>query len=129
MKKILLDTQAFVWFAENSSKLSAKARKAFLDTGNQLFLSVATIWELSIKTALRKLILEQDLRTLVLEGISRNQIELVSIEAEHAFRVKELPLFHRDPFDRLIIAQAIEEQMLIMSNDHEFDRYEVTRIW
>ncbi len=129
MKRFLIDTQAFLWFSEGSKQLSIKASKLFLDTDNQLFFSVASIWELAIKIGLGKLKLEQDLKTLVSEGSARNRIEILPVFAEHAYKVQTLSSFHRDPFDRLLVVQAEEEKLDLISNDKIFDRYDVARVW
>ena len=126
---ILLDTHTFLWFIAGSDELSDKARELIEDENNRVFLSAASLWEMAIKVSLEKLTLSESFETLIPEQLALNGVEILGITVAHATQVASLPFHHRDPFDRLIIAQALEEQMPIISFDDAFDKYGVTRIW
>lgn len=127
--RLLLDTHAFLWFIDGSPHCSAKARALIEDVSNQRFLSLANLWEMAIKASLGKLRLAQPFETLIPQQLRLNGIELLSIEFRHTVLVAALPFHHRDPFDRLLVAQATAEQMPIVSGDTAFDAYAVTRLW
>jgi PIN domain nuclease of toxin-antitoxin system len=127
--KLLLDTQAFLWFIMGSSNLSAHARALIEDVANEKFLSVASLWEIAIKLSIGKLALSAPFDVLIPQQLSLNGIELLNITVEHAAVVAGLAFHHRDPFDRLLIAQALVEKMSIVSIDAAFDAYSVTRLW
>ncbi|MFH1859672.1 MAG: type II toxin-antitoxin system VapC family toxin [bacterium] len=127
--KLLLDTHSFLWFIGGNSKLSSTARTTLEDTFNQLFLSVASLWEMAIKVSLGKLIILQPFEILIPHQLKLNGIKLLEIKVQHVAIVSKLPFHHRDPFDRLLIAQAIAEQMPIISTDTIFDAYTVKRMW
>ena len=127
--KLLLDTHSFLWFIGGGSKLSTNARMLIEDVSNQSVLSIASLWEMAIKISTGKLILDQPFETLIPQQMSRNGIELLEISFPHTVVVATLPFHHRDPFDRLLIAQAIVEQIPIVSCDTAFDRYTITRLW
>lgn len=126
--KLLLDTHIFLWFIMGSSNLSVHARVLIEDVANQKFLSVASLWEIAIKSSLGKLILSAPFETLIPQQLSLNGFELLNIEVNHTAVVATLPFHHRDPFDRLLIAQAMVEKMPIVSIDATFDAYPVTRL-
>ncbi len=127
--KLLLDTHTLIWAATLDDQLSIKAREMILDCNNDLFLSVASIWEMSIKASIGKLILQQPLEQIINEQIQINGIRIVNIESAHALGVASLPRHHRDPFDRLLIAQSKIEQLTILGCDSAMDAYGVSRIW
>lgn len=127
--RLLLDTHSFLWFIAGSSTLSAHSRSLIENAGNERFLSVASLWEIAIKVSLGKLSLSQPFETLLPEQLRINSIVLLGITISHTVAVTKLPFHHRDPFDRLIIAQAITEQMKIVSVDFVFDAYGVEREW
>jgi len=127
--RLLLDTHSFLWFIGGSAQLRAKARTLIEDASNQPFLSVASLWEMAIKISLGKLSLGQPFETLIPQQLGLNGIALLGITINHAAEVARLPFHHRDPFDRLLIAQAIVEQMPIVSGDTAFDAYAITRLW
>jgi PIN domain nuclease of toxin-antitoxin system len=126
--KLLLDTHAFLWFIDDSPLLSAKG-KALLEADNELSLSIGSLWEIAIKLCLDKLTVAMPLEMLMTQQLTSNDIGILSITVPHLVTVSTLPLHHRDPFDRLIIAQAMVEQMLIVSADPAFDAYPVERLW
>jgi PIN domain nuclease of toxin-antitoxin system len=127
--KLLLDTQSFLWFISGNPKLSESARQLIEAADNQTFLSMASLWEMGIKISLGKLALDQPFETLIPEQITQNGVEVLHIQFSHISVVASLPFHHRDPFDRLIAAQASVEEMLIISSDEAFDAYDVKRMW
>jgi PIN domain nuclease of toxin-antitoxin system len=127
--KLLLDTHAFLWFIAGSEKLSATARELIEDSANQPFLSAASLWEMAIKLSLGRLHLGRPFEDLIPEQMRLNGIQLLGIELEHVTPVTTLPFHHRDPFDRLLVAQAMVEQMTIVSADPAFDAYPIERLW
>jgi PIN domain nuclease of toxin-antitoxin system len=126
---LLLDTHAFLWFLAGDSKLRASARRRIEDSTNEKFLSIASVWEMAIKVSLRKLELEDPLEDIVTEGTQESGILLLGISKDHAIRVATLPWHHRDPFDRLLAAQALEDDLAVLARDDAFDDYGVRRVW
>jgi len=127
--RTLLDTHTFLWFIAADSKLSTRAEQTIRQGNNELLLSVASAWEIAIKVGLGRLPIPEPLETFIPDQLRINRILLLSIEVAHTFGVARLPLHHRDPFDRLILAQAIAEDLPIVSGDAAFDAYPVQRIW
>ncbi len=127
--RILLDTHAFLWTAVGSAQLSANATNLFLETQNELYLSVASIWEIAIKSSLGKLTFHKPIESYILDLLQENAIQLLNIDFRHVMRVAVLPYHHRDPFDRLLVSQAIEEKIAILSCDVAFDAYGIERFW
>ena len=127
--RLLLDTHSFLWFISGNPQISSSARMLIEDVSNQPFLSVASLWEMAIKMSLGKLSLGQPFETLISQQLSLNGIALLGITISHTAVVAGLPFHHRDPFDRLLVAQAMTEQMSIVSGDTAFDAYAVTRLW
>lgn len=123
--RLLLDTQALVWIVAGR-RLHRKADAAYVNPANQVLVSAASYWELSIKTGLGKL--DVDFEQLDAE-LDLNRIGWLPIERAHCRRAGRLPLHHRDPFDRLLIAQSLSETLPVISSDAAFDAYGVTRIW
>lgn len=126
--KLLLDTHTFLWFIEDSPKLSTEA-KGLLESEADLLLSVASVWEMAIKISIGELSLPSPFNEFVSEQLSKNTIQLFPIRLAHLGLVATLPFHHRDPFDRLLIAQAITEEYPIVSIDDKFDAYSVKRLW
>ena len=127
--KLLLDTHAFLWFIMGSANLSDKARILIEDPANERLLSVASLWEIAIKASLGKLALSSSFEDLIPEQLRLNGIGLLNIRVDHLSVLTTLPFHHRDPFDRLIIAQAILENFPVVSIDAAFDTYGITRLW
>jgi len=127
--RLLLDTHTLIWAATLDERLSSKARGLLLDSNNELFLSTASIWEMSIKSSLGKLILTQPMEQTINEQIQVNGLQVLNIESAHALAVASLPWHHRDPFDRLLICQSKLEKMDILGCDNAMDAYGVDRIW
>lgn len=126
---ILIDTQAIIWFAENNNQLSKTARAAIEDVENTCYVSMASFWEMSIKINLGKLTVNGLTLSEFMDEVAENDFKTLDIQRPHILENERLPLFHRDPFDRLIIAQAITDTMTIVSSDDAFDAYPITRIW
>lgn len=127
--RLLLDTHTFLWFIDGSEKLSTYARGLIEDPGNERHLSVGSLWEIAIKVSMGKLKVPLPLTRLVKEHVEGNAIALLSLQPEHLDVQRELPFHHRDPFDRLIIAQAMAEEMKVVGYDAEFDMYPVECVW
>jgi PIN domain nuclease of toxin-antitoxin system len=127
--KVLLDTHALIWFAEGDQQFSEKARRALTEQEEGVFVSVASIWEIAIKLGLGKLRLRLRLEGELGDFLEQNGFELLPIEYAHAARVASLPFKHRDPFDRLLTAQTLTENMTIVSHDSIFDAYGIKRLW
>lgn len=127
--KLLLDTHAFLWFMSGDSALSKAARSAIEDENNDVFVSPASLWEIAIKTSANKLTLKEPFDVLIPKELAENEIELLGISIHHLSLVATLPFHHRDPFDRLIAAQAKVEQLTLVSVDAIFDTYGVNRLW
>jgi PIN domain nuclease of toxin-antitoxin system len=126
--RFLIDTHFFLWFVLNDAKLGTKARALIVDPQNEVLISPATFWEIAIKVSIGKFSLPEAFGAFVEDQIQQNDFEILPITVAHADAVASLPFHHRDPFDRLLIAQAIVERIPILSADSMFDKYPVTRI-
>lgn len=127
--KAMLDTHTFLWWIANDPQLSQRARQVMEDGATELFLSAASGWEMAIKSRIGKLKLPDDLHSFVAEQVRINAIEVLPIKMIHALHVHALPDYHRDPFDRLLVAQSQIEKMPILTGDPQIARYAVTVIW
>jgi PIN domain nuclease of toxin-antitoxin system len=127
--RLLLDTHAFLWFVWDDPQLSAPARTAIESSGQEIFLSAASCWEVAIKISIAKLALVEPLEPYLLRHLQLNRIAPLPITITHTGRLAALPLHHRDPFDRMLIAQASVEGMQLVSADAAFDAYSITRLW
>ena len=127
--KLLFDTQAFIWWDSNPGKLSAPALAACLDPSNTLLLSTASIWEMQIKLQLGKLQLKLPLAEIIAGQRQTNFVEVLPIILAHVLDLSELPAHHKDPFDRMLIAQANCEQAMLVSNDQLIVSYPVKVLW
>jgi PIN domain nuclease of toxin-antitoxin system len=123
--KVLLDTHTFLWFLAGSPRVRAGTRDLVLDGRNEVFVSAASAWEISIKRQLGKLRVPPGVATWLPHQLAANRFTPLSITLEHAAAVEELPPHHRDPFDRLLIAQALAEGLAIVSDDAQFTPYAV----
>jgi len=126
---LLLDTQALLWFLLDDPRLSPNARESIMDADVPICVSPASIWEIAIKISIGKYSLPTPFAAFWEEELRANEFLLLPITISHTARVTELPFHHRDPFDRLIIAQALEEDISVVSSDNAFDHYGVKRIW
>ena len=127
---VLLDTRAFLWAITDDPRLSDRARDVFLDERNRLLLSVASVWEMAIKSSLGRLTLSKPLAAFLDQQLPANGITVLEISRAHAEGVETLPFHHRDPFDRLLIAQALAQRAAVLSADAALDRYlGLRRLW
>ena len=126
---LLLDTHAFLWFISGDARLSKDARLSIENEGNQIFVSAGTLWEIAIKTSLGRLKFSGGFKDLISDQLRLNGFNILPITPSHLDIVVALPFLHRDPFDRLLIAQAKAESWAIISADVVLDSYEVTRLW
>ena len=124
-----LDTHTFLWFISVDPALSERARNCIEDDANALMFSAASVWEIAIKVSLGKLTFDAPYTSLLRDRLETNGIELMNLIIEHCDAVMTLPFHHRDPFDRLLIAQALVEDLSVVSADRAFDSYPVVRIW
>lgn len=127
--KLLLDSHALLWYAAGDARLSVAARSAIDDIANDSFVSLASLWELAIKAGLRKLELRPDFLGFVKRAVMDNGFEVLQIDQRHLERVVWLPQHHRDPFDRMLVAQAALEGMTLVSADEMLDAYGAARLW
>jgi PIN domain nuclease of toxin-antitoxin system len=127
--KALLDTNSFLWFISGDDKLSDTAKAFISDINNELILSTASLWEIAIKISIGKLELLQPYNKLIPNQLDENDIRILPIALDHLTRLIDLPFHHRDPFDRLIIVQALSEELPVVTSDAIFSYYPVKRIW
>lgn len=127
--KLLLDTHAFIWWASAPERLSDEALAACQGRNNSLILSVASVWEMQIKLQLGKLKLKSSLNSLIETQQRANDLQILPVELRHVLALSDLPPHHKDPFDRLLIAQALAEDALLVSADAMFSRYSVKLFW
>jgi PIN domain nuclease of toxin-antitoxin system len=127
--RLLLDTHVLLWAIDDPAQLSLIATAALQDPANDLLLSAATVWEMAIKVGLGKLVLSQPYRDWINQAIADLGLSILPITVDYADAQIRLPNHHKDPFDRLIIAQALEEGTPVVSNDAIFGQYGVSRIW
>ena len=127
--RTLLDTHAFLWWISDSRRLSAPARRAIEDDANTIFVSAASAWEITTKHRIGKLARAEAVALDVTGTIAGQGFEELAITVDDAARAGRLPGLHRDPFDRVLIAQALARDMAIVSVDRAFDGYGVRRLW
>jgi PIN domain nuclease of toxin-antitoxin system len=127
--KLLLDTHSFLWWDLQPGRLSANARSALHDPSNQLLLSVASVWEMQIKLQIGRLNLNMPLDQMIARQRRRNRIRILPVTLAHVLALQSLPLQHKDPFDRLLIAQANAEGAVLVSHDPVFAQYPVQLLW
>lgn len=127
--KILLDTHTFLWLRNEPEKIPEQVLTAYYDTDNDVFLSMASIWEMQIKHQLGKLELLLPLSTLIDEQCVNNGLQILAIETYHIFALTDLPFHHKDPFDRLILIQSQLEHLKLASADAVFANYDVNLFW
>jgi PIN domain nuclease of toxin-antitoxin system len=127
MSSILLDTHAFIWLSEDDQNLPNATRQTIEDTNN-VFVSIASFWEISIKLTIGKISLQSDFNDIE-ERFNSTRFQLLSISIKDTIQLRQLPLNHKDPFDRILIAQAMNRSIPLVSRDSEFDRYPIQRVW
>ncbi|HEV2478117.1 MAG TPA: type II toxin-antitoxin system VapC family toxin [Puia sp.] len=126
--QLLLDTHTFIWFISGDQALPQRALNTIKDTDNRCYISIASIWEIAIKFSLKKLELKSDFDNIT-EFLAANDIEILPISFQHLQKVITLEYHHRDPFDRLIIAQGLVENLTIITKDENFPRYTDRLLW
>ena len=126
--RVLLDTHTFLWWVSDDARLSARARASIRDA-DEAYLSIASCWEMAIKVSLGKLTLSLPVERFVAEHSAASEFSLLPIDLDDVGRVARLPFHHRDPFDRLLAAQALSEGLTIVSQDPMFRKYGAKRLW
>ena len=127
--KYLLDTHTLLWFLTDDKKLSRRARQLIESSSNESFISIVNLWEIAIKTGLGTLDLDKPFEQMFPEQLHLNRIDILDITVNSLIQLTTLPFHHRDPFDRLIIAQGLAEGFPIISVDMVFDAYSINREW
>jgi len=127
--KFLLDTQAFLWFVLNDPALSLVAYDLIVDPLNDILLSPASYWEIAIKVSIGKYKIPGSFEVWMEHQIQVNELEILPIKVAHAAAIITLPFHHKDPFDRLLVAQALTEKIPIVSADAVLDNYAINRYW
>ncbi|MEG4045363.1 type II toxin-antitoxin system VapC family toxin [Microcoleus sp. Pol17_C1] len=127
--RLLLETHAFIWYTTDSSILTATGRSLIDNGENDILLSTASVWEMAIKYSIGRLTFSMPFMKFIKQQIAVNRIDILEITFDHIEVVASLPLHHRDPFDRLIIAQSMAEQIPVLSVDAIFDAYAIARVW
>lgn len=125
----LLDTQVFIWADGQSKNLTRRVEQMLQNGEGPFYLSVASLWEMQIKTQIGKMQLRAPIRHILRDQLEKNELRLLVITAPDVWALGRLPLIHRDPFDRLLIAQAIQKQLTIISADSVFASYPVNVVW
>ena len=124
----ILDTHAFLWFVAGGKQLPESVKSKILDINQACYISVASLWEITIKNQLGKLTLEISLEELF-DYINRNRIEVVQITYDHLLTLSKLPTHHSDPFDRIIVSQALTENLILISKDKGLKKYKIKQRW
>ena len=127
--RILLDTHTFLWWITSDQRLSQRSIELISDGSNELLFSTASGWEIAIKAGLGRLDMPDPLDRFVTEHLFRNHISVLSVQLSHALHVYTLPQLHRDPFDRLLVAQAQVERLPLLSSDKRLAEYDVDVLW
>lgn len=126
--KYLLDTHALIWYSENDPKLPQKVKELFYNSNDEFYISIATIWEMSIKIKKGTLIINRNFDE-VIDFIFLSGFKFLPISYQHTKELLKLPFYHKDPFDRMLVTQTIYEDMTILSKEDLFDSYGVKRYW
>jgi len=129
VSRLLLDTHAFLWWISDDPRLSPAAREAIADGASEVFLSAVSVWEMVIKMGLGRLELPEDLESFLARQLQVNGFRPLAMTLPHALAVRHLPDVHKDPFDRLLVAQAQHEELVLVSGDAAVRRYPVSVIW
>jgi PIN domain nuclease of toxin-antitoxin system len=123
--KLLLDTHILIWLLEGNQNLNPKVKQVIEDETNSLYISIVSLWEIAIKTSLNKLQLELPLEKIIYDFVLPSGIKILPIDIAHLLTLQNLPFHHRDPFDRLLIAQSKSETLTLVSEDRIFRQYQV----
>ena len=126
---LLLDSHTFLWFVGNDPRLSLNARVVIEDPSNRKWVSIASLWEITIKVSIGKLTLTDPVAVFLRRELLLNKFSTLDITLNHLDSLSTIPFHHRDPFDRLIVSQSIADSMSVVSTDLAFDAYGITRIW
>ena len=127
--KLLLDTYVFLWWIDDDPRLSKHAAELIGDGTNEVFFSAASGWELVIKNALGRIEFPSPPQRFIPGQLEQNGVQVLPIHLAHALKVAELPALHKDPFDRMLIAQALVEEVALVTSDDEIRRYPVSLVW
>ena len=127
--RLLLDTHTLIWWATSSEKLSQSGLDLLTNLDNRLFFSIASVWEMQIKCQIGKLKLGKSVQELIVNQQNNNNLHILPIELAHVYALGNLPDVHRDPFDRIIVTQAVVESLPILSIDSLLDGYPIQRVW
>lgn len=127
--KILLDTHTFLWWVVEDAQLSLKAKEIIANPDNKIYFSVVSAWEIIIKVGIGKLSLSEPPETYIPSRITSNQFEILAVQMPHILKINSLPNFHKDPFDRLLIAQSLVEDLSLLTVDNAIAQYSVQTIW
>ena len=127
MTSFLLDTHAFIWLSENDPNLPINLREQ-IDNVETVYLSIVSLWEIAIKINIGKLFLKKAYQKIEIE-LESSDILLLPISFADTQKICDLPLYHRDPFDRMLIVQAMERELILVSRDSKFDAYSIQRLW
>ena len=126
---LLLDTHTFLWFISGDATLSGKARALIESESNNKLVSIASLWEIAIKNSLGKLPLAKPFEQFIPEQLQINGFDVLGLTVGHTARLVQLPFHHRDPFDRILVAQSLVENLSLVSNDVALDAYGIGRLW
>jgi len=126
---VLLDTHAFLWLVLGDERLSSRARAIIDADGTRVMISIASVWEIGIKSGIGKLDLPDEFEPFIREELRKRAIGILDLKLRHVFQVHALPLHHRDPFDRMLVAQSLAEGIPVVGRDRELDTYGVDRRW
>lgn len=126
--RYLVDTHTLIWSFENNKKLPQTTKNIIDDTDNEIFVSIASLWEMAIKISIGKLDLSVSLTQLI-KDVTLKNIQILPVNSSHVLRVENLPFYHKDPFDRIIIAQSLVENITLISVDDVFDNYGIKRLF
>lgn len=127
--RLLVDTHAMLWWLRDDSRLSHRARAILEDGGNELLWSLASSWEIAVKIRSGKLELDRPLERLYAELVTEQGVDLLPVSHDHCARVADLPLHHRDPFDRMLVVQAQHARVPVLTADPKLGAYEVQLLW
>lgn len=127
--KLLLDTHTFLWAISNDPRLSDRAQNLFISARNELYFSVVSVWEVLTKVQIGKLDLPRPVGAYLTDQLTQNNTYVLGLSFEHVLRLEALPLHHRDPFDRILVAQSLEEDLPIVTADPLLAKYSANLIW
>lgn len=127
--KLLLDTHVFLWLRSEPQKISQRALSLYRERNNIVYLSIVSVWEMQIKYQIGKLDLDMPLQDIIEEQCEANSLQILPLRLKHIFGLGNLPLYHKDPFDRLLLVQSQTEGIRLISSDRIFSLYQVDLCW